>query len=142
MSTSNLNEQNDIEEGLIAWPPPAPNGTGTPPSSSAQGNRSPAVAQWPGIPSFSTAPAAADDEDAAGVRTGSAPDDVGTTPSYGPEHVMDDGGLPPSPGDIVAIPDIRPEKSDGPELVDNDEEGPPHRTINNTNKNHVYIKSE
>ena len=37
MSTFNLNKQNDIEEGLIALPPAAPNAAGTPLSSSAQG---------------------------------------------------------------------------------------------------------
>ena len=124
MSTSNLNTPNDIEEGLIVSPPPALNAAGWPPLS-AQGNPPPAVARWPGITPFATIPTFADGEVIAGVRTGSAPDDAGTIPSYGPEHVIDDGGLPPSPGDIEAVPDIRPDKPDGSELVNNDAEGLP-----------------
>ena len=47
------------------------------------------------------------------------------TPSYVPEHVINDGGLPPSPGVMESIPDIWPGKSNGPELVNIDEEGLP-----------------
>ena len=108
MSSSTLNdEDSDIEQGLVASPPPARNPAGTLPlaSSSTRGNLSPAVVLWTGITPFATAPIAADDDDAAGVRTGSAATDAGTTPSSGPEHVNDNEGLPPPPGHIEAMLD-------------------------------------
>ena len=108
MSSSTLNdEDSDIEQGLVASPPPASNAAGTLPlaSSSTRGNLSPAVVLWTGITPFATAPIAADDDDAAGVRTGSAATDAGTTPSSGPEHVNDNEGLPPPPGHIEAMLD-------------------------------------
>ena len=114
MSSSTLNdEDSDIEQGLVASPPPAPNAAGTLPlaSSSTRGNLSPAVVLWTGITPFATAPIAADDDDAAGVRTGSAATDAGTTPSSGPEHVNDNEGLPLHPGHIEAMLDGPPAAS-------------------------------
>ena len=85
--------------------------------SSKRGNPSPAVVRWPGITPFAMAPTAANDEDAAAVRTGSAPTDARTPTSSGPEHVIDNDKLPPSTGDIEAIPDGSPKKSDGPPVA-------------------------